>query len=131
MLSANVNANVRADEYVVSVFNRYALAVPRDMWMKLCEQQRVTHNVFGEMRNGQYPDWAVMISTITNWKLLNEREDYTYDLLATAWMGDAARQREYALSFIQWWEQRFKISKPFHRPPQRRLRTHEHANPHV
>ena len=129
-VNANVNANVHTNEYVVQLFNRYAHAVPRDLWMTLCEQQR-TRNVFSEMRDGRYPDWAVMISTITNWKMLNDRDDYTYDLLSTAWMGDEARQREYALSFIQWWEQRFIISKPFNRPPQRPLRTHEHANSHV
>ena len=48
-----INANVHTNEYVVQLFNRYARAVPRDLFMKLCDQQRATGNVFGEMRDGR------------------------------------------------------------------------------
>jgi len=52
LYAMSVNANVHANEYR-SLFNRYARAVPRDLFMKLCDQQRATGNVFGEMRDGR------------------------------------------------------------------------------
>ena len=122
----SVNANVNADEYIVTLFNRYAQQVPVTEYNRLWEQQNAGTNVFGEMHNGRLPDWAVMVMTITTWKLFNEpRNDYTYDLLSTAGMGNEDRQRQYAMSFIEWWAERFKIQKPFNRPPQRPLRTQE------
>ena len=125
-------ANVHTDEQaIVSRFNICARAVPRNMFMELCDRQRSGEDIFGPGVPARYPDWANVISTITTWKLYNDREDYTYDLLATAQMGDEARQREYALSFIQWWEQRYLVTKPFYRPPQRPLRMHKHANPYL
>lgn len=126
------NANVNADEYIVTLFNRYAQQVPANEYNRLWEQQNNGTNVFGEMRNGRLPDWAVVVMRITTWKLFNEpRNDYTYDLLSTAAMGNEDRQRQYAMSFIEWWSERFKIQKPFNRPPRRPLRTQQHANSHV
>ena len=59
----SVNANVNADEYTVTLFNRYAQQVPVDLYNRLWEQQSAGTNVFGDMPNGQLPDWAVMVTT--------------------------------------------------------------------
>ena len=50
----SVNANVNADEYIVTLFNRYAQQVPVTEYNRLWEQQNAGTNVFGEMHNGRW-----------------------------------------------------------------------------
>ena len=66
------NANANANAYLVALFNYYAKQVPKDYYNRLWEQQNAGKPVFGEITNGQLPDWAIMIMTITFWKLFND-----------------------------------------------------------
>ena len=129
-VNADVNADVNANEYIVTLFNMYANQVPMDMYNRLWDQQNSGNHVFGDMQNGPLPDWAIMIMTITTWKLFNApRNDYTWELLSTAALGNEHRQKQYAMSFIKWWSEQSIKPKPFnpHRQMRAPARTQEHA----
>ena len=127
--TANVNADVNVNEYIVTLFNRYANRVPVDEYNRLWDEQNSGNHVFGEMQNGQLPDWAIMIMKITFWKLFNNSNDYTWELLSTEALGNEDRQKQYAMSFIKWWWEHSIKPKPFkpHRQVRAPARTQEHA----
>ena len=121
------NANVNANKYIVALFNLYAKQVPVDMYNRLWEDQNAGTPVFGDMQNGQLPDWAIMIMTITTWKLFHEQENYTWELLSSAALGNEDRQKQYAMSFIQWWSEHSRKPKSFNVQAPAPARTQEHA----
>ena len=69
----SVNANVNADEYIVTLFNRYAQQVPVTEYNRLWEQQNAGTNVFGEMHNGQVVQNKLRVGQVSRPQLRSRR----------------------------------------------------------